>query len=126
MVFSSSCTVYGMPDVVPITEEAPLKAISPYGRTKLFQVGYGCHTGFPTTCQYVNKRWPWTPAVLQVLAKASSAATVTTMGGVRAGTRTLRHGTRRRAKRLGCKRKCGGQRVISGPERGCGCCGRQQ
>ncbi|EFJ41424.1 hypothetical protein VOLCADRAFT_77596 [Volvox carteri f. nagariensis] len=37
MVFSSSCTVYGLPEKVPITEEAPLKAISPYGRTKLFQ-----------------------------------------------------------------------------------------
>ncbi len=37
MVFSSSCTVYGLPDKVPITEEAALKAISPYGRTKLFQ-----------------------------------------------------------------------------------------
>lgn len=58
MVFSSSCTVYGMPDVVPITEEAPLKAISPYGRTKLFQVGRGCPAGTLTTCQYTNKRWP--------------------------------------------------------------------
>lgn len=37
MVFSSSCTVYGAPDKVPITEDTPLKAISPYGRTKLFQ-----------------------------------------------------------------------------------------
>ncbi|KAG2500424.1 hypothetical protein HYH03_001993 [Edaphochlamys debaryana] len=37
MVFSSSCTVYGLPEEVPITEAAPLKAISPYGRTKLFQ-----------------------------------------------------------------------------------------
>lgn len=37
MVFSSSCTVYGLPDKVPITEEATLAAISPYGRTKLFQ-----------------------------------------------------------------------------------------
>uniref|UniRef100_A0A7S0S0J6 UDP-glucose 4-epimerase n=1 Tax=Chlamydomonas leiostraca TaxID=1034604 RepID=A0A7S0S0J6_9CHLO len=37
MVFSSSCTVYGMPEKVPITEDTPLKAISPYGRTKLFQ-----------------------------------------------------------------------------------------
>lgn len=37
MVFSSSCTVYGIPDQVPITEEAPLRAINPYGRTKLFQ-----------------------------------------------------------------------------------------
>ncbi len=37
-VFSSSCTVYGQPDILPVTEEAPLKpAESPYGRTK--QVG---------------------------------------------------------------------------------------
>ncbi|KXZ45457.1 hypothetical protein GPECTOR_54g198 [Gonium pectorale] len=39
MVFSSSCTVYGLPEEVPITEAAALKAISPYGRTKLFQAG---------------------------------------------------------------------------------------
>lgn len=36
IVFSSSCTVYGEPAVVPVTEEAPLSAASPYGRTKLF------------------------------------------------------------------------------------------
>lgn len=35
IVFSSSATVYGMPDNVPITEEAPLWALNPYGRTKL-------------------------------------------------------------------------------------------
>lgn len=35
MVFSSSCTVYGQPDVIPVTEEAPFKtAESPYGATK--------------------------------------------------------------------------------------------
>ena len=34
-IFSSSCTVYGEPDSLPITEEAPVKAaISPYGNTK--------------------------------------------------------------------------------------------
>jgi UDP-glucose 4-epimerase len=34
-VFSSSCTVYGNPDVVPVTEETPPKpAESPYGYTK--------------------------------------------------------------------------------------------
>ena len=34
-VFSSSCTVYGNPDKVPVTEETPLKpAESPYGATK--------------------------------------------------------------------------------------------
>jgi UDP-glucose 4-epimerase len=35
IVFSSSCTVYGEPDQVPITEESPMKpAESPYGATK--------------------------------------------------------------------------------------------
>ena len=34
-VFSSSCTVYGNPDVIPVTENTPLKpAESPYGMTK--------------------------------------------------------------------------------------------
>lgn len=34
-VFSSSCTVYGEPDVLPVTEAAPVKkATSPYGNTK--------------------------------------------------------------------------------------------
>ncbi len=34
-VFSSSCTVYGQPDVLPVTEMAPIKkATSPYGNTK--------------------------------------------------------------------------------------------
>jgi len=34
-IFSSSCTVYGEPDQLPITESAPVKkATSPYGNTK--------------------------------------------------------------------------------------------
>lgn len=34
-VFSSSCTVYGEPDTLPVTEAAPVKqAASPYGNTK--------------------------------------------------------------------------------------------
>jgi UDP-glucose 4-epimerase len=37
-IFSSSCTVYGQADVVPITEDSPVKpAESPYGNTK--QIG---------------------------------------------------------------------------------------
>ncbi|MEX0845497.1 MAG: UDP-glucose 4-epimerase GalE [Balneolaceae bacterium] len=36
IVFSSSATVYGDPDNVPITEDFPLSATNPYGRTKLF------------------------------------------------------------------------------------------
>lgn len=38
LVFSSSCTVYGQPDILPVTEDAPIKpAASPYGNTK--QIG---------------------------------------------------------------------------------------
>ncbi len=35
LVFSSSATVYGDPDKVPIKESAPLRATNPYGQTKL-------------------------------------------------------------------------------------------
>jgi UDP-glucose 4-epimerase len=35
IVFSSSCTVYGQPDMLPVSENAPIKpAASPYGNTK--------------------------------------------------------------------------------------------
>ncbi len=38
IVFSSSCTVYGSPDAIPVTENTPIKnAESPYGNTK--QIG---------------------------------------------------------------------------------------
>ncbi|CAA0394600.1 unnamed protein product [Arabidopsis thaliana] len=36
LVFSSSATVYGSPKEVPCTEEFPISALNPYGRTKLF------------------------------------------------------------------------------------------
>ena len=36
LVFSSSATVYGEPASVPITENFPLSAVNPYGRSKLF------------------------------------------------------------------------------------------
>ena len=34
-VFSSSCTVYGVPETLPIREDSPLQAVNPYGQTKL-------------------------------------------------------------------------------------------
>jgi len=38
IVFSSSCTVYGQPEKLPVTEDTPIQpAISPYGNTK--QIG---------------------------------------------------------------------------------------
>ena len=35
LVFSSSATVYGQPEALPITEDAPLSSTNPYGQTKL-------------------------------------------------------------------------------------------
>ena len=35
LVFSSSATVYGQPNFLPITEEHPLRTTNPYGQTKL-------------------------------------------------------------------------------------------
>lgn len=35
IIFSSSATVYGQPDAVPVNEDAPLRVTNPYGRTKL-------------------------------------------------------------------------------------------
>ncbi|MCV0425190.1 MAG: UDP-glucose 4-epimerase GalE [Roseibium sp.] len=35
MIFSSSATVYGEPQFLPLTEDHPTSAVNPYGRTKL-------------------------------------------------------------------------------------------
>lgn len=35
LVFSSSATIYGSPDILPISENAPRYATNPYGQTKL-------------------------------------------------------------------------------------------
>ncbi|MBT2736749.1 UDP-glucose 4-epimerase GalE [Bacillus sp. ISL-7] len=39
LVFSSSATVYGVPERFPISEDSPLAALNPYGRTKLIIEG---------------------------------------------------------------------------------------
>ncbi|MBQ3894115.1 MAG: UDP-glucose 4-epimerase GalE, partial [Clostridia bacterium] len=35
LIFSSSATVYGIPEKCPVTESSPLSTLNPYGRTKL-------------------------------------------------------------------------------------------
>lgn len=40
LVFSSSATVYGWPKEVPCTEEFPLSATNPYGRTKVLHFNF--------------------------------------------------------------------------------------
>jgi len=59
MVFSSTAAVYGTPDVVPITEDAPLRPINPYGETKRTFEGalgwYGSAYGLRSVClRYFN------------------------------------------------------------------------
>jgi UDP-glucose 4-epimerase len=34
LIYSSSAAVYGIPEVIPVAEEAPLRPINPYGHTK--------------------------------------------------------------------------------------------
>ncbi len=50
LVFSSSATVYGLPDKMPITEDADTGATNPYGRTKLMveEVLKDLYTADPT------------------------------------------------------------------------------
>ena len=49
-VFSSSATVYGEPEMLPLVESARLQATNPYGRTKLFieEILRDCHASDPT------------------------------------------------------------------------------
>ena len=48
-VFSSSATVYGDPEKLPISEDSKLQATNPYGRTKLFieEILRDCHASGP-------------------------------------------------------------------------------
>jgi UDP-glucose 4-epimerase len=48
-VFSSSATVYGEPEMLPLKESARLQATNPYGRTKLFieEILRDCHASDP-------------------------------------------------------------------------------
>jgi UDP-glucose 4-epimerase len=58
-VFSSSCTIYGQPDILPVTENAPVKpAESPYGNTK--QVAEEIlreTTAAGSTCKVISLRY---------------------------------------------------------------------
>ena len=49
-VFSSSATVYGEPEMLPLKETARLQATNPYGRTKLFieEILRDCHASDPS------------------------------------------------------------------------------
>jgi UDP-glucose 4-epimerase len=60
IVFSSSCTVYGNPDELPVTENASVKpAVSPYGNTKkicedILKDASAAHDIYVTSLRYFN------------------------------------------------------------------------
>jgi UDP-glucose 4-epimerase len=57
-IFSSSCTVYGQADKMPITENAPFKiAESPYGNTKQIGENIICDTTKATNLQAISLRY---------------------------------------------------------------------
>lgn len=96
LIFSGTCAVYGLPDVTPITEEAPLAPVNPYGRSKLMAEGvladaHAAHGLSHVTLRYFNaagadpdgeigeKHDPEThiiPNILKVAAGDSSAVTL--------------------------------------------------
>lgn len=52
VVLSSSCTVYGEPDIVPMDESTPISPISPYGETKALveRMASDCAQAYDMTC----------------------------------------------------------------------------
>jgi UDP-glucose 4-epimerase len=58
LVFSSSCTVYGQPEILPVSEESPiLKAMSPYGNTKQISEEIITDTGLVTNVKAILLRY---------------------------------------------------------------------
>lgn len=57
LIFSSSCAVYGVPAVIPTSEEAPYAPINPYGETKMIceRMLAECALAFPLS--FVSLRY---------------------------------------------------------------------
>lgn len=56
-IFSSSAAVYGIPKEIPISEEAPLSPINPYGKTKAIVEGILEDLSLAGTLKYVSLRY---------------------------------------------------------------------
>lgn len=63
LVFSSSATVYGDPEVLPLTEDMPLSATNPYGRSKL--IIEEMLRDLPESDKLKNSDNPWSVALLR-------------------------------------------------------------
>ncbi|NOQ34309.1 MAG: UDP-glucose 4-epimerase GalE, partial [Methylococcaceae bacterium] len=63
LIFSSSATVYGDSEKIPYTEDLPVSATNPYGRTKgMIEQILG---DFSKADKYLNKQTPWKIALLR-------------------------------------------------------------
>lgn len=56
-VFSSSCAVYGTPQICPVDEQAPVRPQSPYGETKYLSERMIASYGRSTGMRYANLRY---------------------------------------------------------------------
>ena len=63
LVFSSSATVYGDPEKLPLTEDMPLSATNPYGRSKL--IIEEMLRDLPESDKLNNASAPWSVALLR-------------------------------------------------------------
>ena len=63
LVFSSSATVYGDPETLPLTEDMPLFATNPYGRSKL--IIEEMLRDLPESDKLKNSTNPWSVALLR-------------------------------------------------------------
>lgn len=63
LVFSSSATVYGDPQTLPLTEDMPLSATNPYGRSKL--IIEEMLRDLPRADQLTHSDNPWSVALLR-------------------------------------------------------------
>ena len=72
LVFSSSATVYGDPQYLPIDEEHPLKTTNPYGRSKLHIEEILSDVARSDKDWRINcsKFWPWRSTYDAVLSKS--------------------------------------------------------
>lgn len=63
LVFSSSATVYGDPETLPLTEDLPLSATNPYGRSKL--IVEDMLRDLPEADKLNNAEKPWSVILLR-------------------------------------------------------------
>src|SRR5690554_2186618 len=56
-IFSSTAAVYGMPEVIPVTESTPTQPINPYGRSKLMTEWMLEDVAAATSLRYIALRY---------------------------------------------------------------------